>query len=709
MSSFDRLDPLVQHHIVNTLGWRELRPLQEASIEPILRGDHCLLLAPTAGGKTEAAILPLFSRICSERWGAPSIVYICPLKALINNLGERLERYARMLGRRATIWHGDVGQSDRRQTRLDPPDVLLTTPESIEAMLISTNPEMRIHLKSVRSVVVDEIHAFAGDDRGWHLLCVLERLNGRARTDLQRVALSATVGNPDELLRWLVGDSKGPCTVVRPPAEDRASVEVTLDFVGSLENAATVISRLHRGEKRLAFCDSRSRVESLAGLLRAVGIQAFVSHSSLSATERRRSEEAFARGDDCVIVATSTLELGIDVGDLDRVIQIDAPMRVASFLQRLGRTGRRLGRSRNCLFLCTGDQALLRAAGLLHLWKEGFVEPIRPPPLPYHIVAQQALALCLETGGLGRQELFDRIRLLPAARGMDDAVLGQLLQHLVMNRLLATDGLRFFVGEEAEATFGRRNFLELVSVFASAPVLSVTDGRQELGMVDQNLFLLPEPTEGRVLSLAGRGWRVERVDWKERRVHVTPTEQLGKTVWFSASSGLSLAMGRAIRAVLTAEDTLSHWSQRTNDRMQQLRRKFSFVKPDRTTLLQSADGRSSWYSFGGEAINRALAETFKRHGLPADTVEDFAIHFSTGFHRESFVTCLQSLDAVKVIGSLSSNEEAELELKFSQCVPPDLLSSEVIGRRCLTSELALVLAEELGCVIVSERSGAGTD
>src|SRR5207249_8147455 len=138
------------------------------------------------------------------------------------------------------------------------------------------------------------------------------------------------------------------------------------------------------------------QAEELTSFLRSQGIETFVSHSSLSRDERLRAEQAFQDARDCVIVATSTLELGIDVGDLDRVIQIDAPTKVASFLQRLGRTGRRPGRSRNCLFLCTTEEALLRAAALLNLWAEGYVEPIMPPPLPYHILAQQALALCLE-------------------------------------------------------------------------------------------------------------------------------------------------------------------------------------------------------------------------------------------------------------------------------------------------------------------------
>src|SRR4029077_8377652 len=168
-------------------------------------------------------------------------------------------------------------------------------------------------------VVVDEIHAFAGDDRGWHLLAVLERLGWIAGRPMQRIGLSATVGNPEMLLDWLVGPTPGDRVVLAPKGDAGADMDLTIDAVGSLRNSATVISRLYRGEKRLVFCDSRSKVEDLASQLRALDVQTFVSHSSLSLDERRRAEEAFASGRDCVIVATSTLELGVDVGDLDRV------------------------------------------------------------------------------------------------------------------------------------------------------------------------------------------------------------------------------------------------------------------------------------------------------------------------------------------------------------------------------------------------------
>lgn len=450
MSGFDRLHPAIQHHIVNSLGWPGLRPLQEATIEPVLNGEHAILLAPTAGGKTEAASFPIFSRMLSENWQGLSVLYICPIKALLNNLEERLSYYGHLLGRRVGVWHGDISTSVKNKILADPPDLLLTTPESIEVMLVSNRMDHRHLFEGLRAVIIDEVHAFAGDDRGWHLLAVLERLSHLTGRELQRLGLSATVGNPETLCDWLAGNCPSLRGVINPPTPNNVVPEIQVDWVGSVRNAAVVISRLHRGEKRLVFVDSRSRVEELAVELRNLSVTTFVSHSCLSLEERRMAEEAFAQGSDCVIVATSTLELGIDVGDLDRVIQIDAPFTVSSFLQRIGRTGRRAGSSRNCLFLATKEDAFLRAIALLRLWDEGYVEPIEPPPLPLHIYCQQVMALVLQEKGIAEADLPMWIGHMPGFAQFSESDRSSLVSYMLERAILHSDGGIIGIGDAGE-------------------------------------------------------------------------------------------------------------------------------------------------------------------------------------------------------------------------------------------------------------------
>ncbi len=253
MNEVSRLHPSLAHHMVSTLGWASMRPLQVAAMGPITAGVDTLLLAPTAGGKTEAAVFPLLSRMAAEGWTGLSTLYVCPLKALLNNLLPRLETYAGWTGRRVALWHGDTSQSQRKAIMRDPPDLLLTTPESLESMLVSAKVDHRGFFAGLRAVIADEVHAFGADDRGWHLLAVLERLTQIVGQPVQRIGLSATVGNPANLLTWLQGSSAGerPARVVAPElGASGAAVappDLTIDYVGSPENAAKVIAALHRG------------------------------------------------------------------------------------------------------------------------------------------------------------------------------------------------------------------------------------------------------------------------------------------------------------------------------------------------------------------------------------------------------------------------------------------------------------------------------
>jgi ATP-dependent helicase Lhr and Lhr-like helicase len=602
------LHPLLAHHIVNTMEWPALRPLQKAAIRPILSGSHAVLTAPTAGGKTEAAVFPLLSRILSEEWAPLSVLYLCPLRALLNNLHPRIEHYAGLVGRRAGLWHGDVGESARERLREEPPDILLTTPESIEAMLISRKTDHRWMFRNVRALVVDEIHAFAGDDRGWHLLAVAERVQRIADRPLQRIGLSATVGNPQEMVEWLSRTCPGDRVVVSPPGPSASTApEVIVDFVGSLDNAATVISRMHRGEKRLVFVDSRARVEELAAALREKDVRTFLSHGSLGREERRQAEEAFASSRDCVIVATSTLELGIDVGDLDRVIQVDAPSTVAAFLQRLGRTGRREGATSNTLFLVTREDAFLQTLGLLRCWEEGFVEPIEPAPLPLHLLVQQLLAIVLQEGGVGRRTWPEWLG-PPFVLGTDvAAAIEEVTDDLLRADFLFEDSGILGIGERGERTFGGRHFMDLMAVFSEPPTLRVLAGRAEIGEIPMQLLALEREGGHRIL-LAGRHWDVREVDWKRRVVQVAPASDPGRARWIGEGRALSFEVSQGIRKVLGGLDLQQvRLSRRGKEKLAAVREEFSWVRPEGETVLVRTQGEQWWWTFAGMNANTWFA------------------------------------------------------------------------------------------------------
>lgn len=684
---FATLHPAVQYHLANTLRWPGLRPLQESSVAPVLAGQDCLLLAPTAGGKTEAAVLPLLTRMAEENWRDVSVLYICPLRALLNNLQPRLASYAAWLGRSAALWHGDVGPSERARILRERPDILLTTPESVEAMLVSTKVDPHTLFSELRAVVIDEVHAFAGDDRGWHLLALLERLEKVIGGPLQRIGLSATVGNPAELAAWLQGaHQRRPRRVVAPAAESAAQPEITLDYVGSVANAAKVIASLHQGEKRLVFVDSRRRAEELGAALRGHGVQTFLSHSSLSAAERRRSEDAFADARDTVIVATSTLELGIDVGDLDRVIQLDAPRTVASFLQRLGRTGRRSDTSRNCLFLCLDEDSLLHAAGLLERWSSGWVEPITAPPSPRHIAAQQLMALCLQEHRIGANTWREWWGGLP----LFDEHADEIVRYLAKQGFFEMDGDFLFIGPEAERKFGRRYFSDLTAVFSAPPSFTVLHGRQELGTVGDDL--LQEEVQGpRVLLLAGHAWQVTHVDWSRRRCWVEPSELEGRARWGGESGGLSFEVSRGMRAVLLGADPAGViLTRRANATLTQLREDHdSHVDPHATLIRKDLDGGARWWTWAGSAANRTLQASLPGIIDPRQRITDRSLRLQADLSYEHISAALSAAR----LRDPDVNPAAVNGLKFSAALPPDLARLTVAERLADASAATAVLDE----------------
>lgn len=671
LEAFDRLHGALQYHIVNSLGWNGLRSTQADAVAPILAGKHCLILAPTAGGKTEAATLPVLSRMASEDWAGPSVLYVCPIKALLNNLEPRLSRYAGFVGRTVQVWHGDIGQGAKARAKRSPPDILLTTPESLEGMLISTKFDRDHWFGNVRAVIVDELHAFAGDDRGWHLRAVIKRIEAYARQPIQRIGLSATVGNPAELLDWFAGDGERQVVGSSSISTD---ADVTIDHVGSMANAATVISRLHRGSKRLIFCDSRSKVEELAVALRGLNTRTFVSHSSLSASERKLAETAFAEEQDCAIVATSTLELGIDVGDLDYVIQIDSPSTVSSFLQRMGRTGRRAGSRRNCLFLTLSDESFLLASSVTTLWRELYVENITPPPLPWHMVAQQMMALALERPGLPAHELVGVVR--TQFPELDPPTVAELFDFMTAKGILFVSSGLASMGPEGEKLFGRGHFLDLLSAFTSPLVLAARHGSTELGYVDP-MSVQQQKDALTVLLLGGRSWKVTSVDWSKRVVWVEPSTDKGKSRWLGSSRWLGFDVCQAMRRVLLKDgDAGLGLSKRGRLQLEEVRTLITAPEMQGSFLLEHLPtGRLRWWTFAGGAVNSALA--LRLGGVGSTRVDD--LWLETAAHVSVPELMLHPASPLLMAAFAAALAE-RAELKFSACLPTNLVTSVITSR-----------------------------
>lgn len=675
MSAFERLSPAMQYQIVNGLGFRELRPVQEMAIAPILAADNCVVLAPTAGGKTEAALFPLLSRMDSEDWRQVSLLYVAPIRALLNDQEARLARYAGLIGRRAAKWHGDTTQAERRAFLSEPTDVLLTTPESLEVMLMSRQIPARRLFAALQALVIDEVHAFVGDDRGSHLAAVLERLARICGHDVQRIGLSATVGNPEQILEWIAGGSKRDGKVVRAPGQ-RAAPELVLDYVATHENAARMIAELHPGKKRLVFVDSRRGVETIGRLLRERGITAFVTHSSLAMAERRAAEQAFAEGRDCVIVATSALELGIDIGDLDHVLQVGSPSTVASFLQRLGRSGRRAGTRASYTFLTLDEEQLLQAAGLLRLHARGFVEPVRVPSRAAHVLAHQLLALSIQEQGVAESDWWAWVAPASGFAGLAAEDRRALVGHMLDEEILSQDGGRLSLGRRGEKLYGFKNFLELYSVFSTPRTLTVLHGAQEIGSIETH-FAEQQELGRLTFTLAAQTWRAKSIDFAHGVVHVERTEEGAHARWHGKPRLLHRELCEAIRDVLLDEGVDAWWSRRARAKIEEARAGHDFLSGP-ITLVAEAGGYRLWTFAGGRA-NHLLASALERELGERVTASNLAIGLKEQAGR-SEVAIRKALFAFREAGRPDQSDVGEyvarLERtrlsKFQPCLPPQL-------------------------------------
>jgi ATP-dependent Lhr-like helicase len=613
MPGIERLHPHLQHAIVHDLGWRSLRPIQELTIDAVLDGCNSVVLAPTAGGKTEAAIFPLFSRVLTENLKPVAVLYVCPIRALLNNQEDRLQSYARMVGLEVFKWHGDVSDSRKQRFRDSPAHLLMTTPESLEVMMISAKTDARAIFEGLSAVVVDEVHAFAADDRGAHLASLLERLATMCGRDVQRIGLSATVGNPQVIGEWLQGSSRRPFRLVDPPRPP-ANRDLRLELCADIADAATGIGKLARGKKSLVFVESRSKAEKVAHALAGTGVEVFIHHSSVSRADRTLAEEQFSSGQNTAIVCTSTMELGIDVGDLDQVIQVDAPGSVASFLQRLGRTGRRDGARANCTFFCLSSESLLQSVALLRLAESGWVEDVRPAAHAMHVLAHQVMALILQEGGVSRHSLMPWVEAAYPFSSIRPERVQELVDTMLQREILyEADGL-LSLGQRGEKLYGRKNFFELYAVFTAPPVMRVQHGKEDVGYIQALFVWMHDKTKGPLcFRLSGRAWEVGAVDWSKNILHVSPAEHGRVPSWLGLPGVLSGPVCQAMMDVLLCEGDEASWlAPSAATELAGMRDSYDGLLGAGTAPLEDHPEGVQWHTFAGGAVNRLLGAGLER-------------------------------------------------------------------------------------------------
>jgi ATP-dependent helicase Lhr and Lhr-like helicase len=669
MSVFSRFAPRLQTAIGSRLGWSSLRPVQEQAGDAILDGNNAVVLAPTAGGKTEASVFPTLSLLLSEPADGIGALYIAPIKALLNNQSDRLGLYTEMVGLERFVWHGDTVDAERRRFLREPADLLMTTPESLEVMLASQRIDEKKLFENVRIVIIDEVHALAGTDRGAHLMSVLERIAAVSHHDLQRVGLSATVGNPDAILTWLQGTSKRAGVVVDPPKQ-KAQRQLLVVHRPDLPSLADDAARVARGKKSLFFCQSRAMTEAVAENMRGAGTSVFVHHSAVSKEERLLAEERFHKGSDAVIACTSTLELGIDVGDLDLVLQAEAPDTVSSFLQRMGRTGRRTGRPANTTFFCQSEDAVLQAIALIDLARVGWVESVEVEDRCWPVLVHQLLAMSLAHDGVAAETAWAHLSRVPDFRGIHRAEFDRLVAWMLRDESLVLLSGRLLIGPKAERRFGKKNFMELYAVFTSPQSYTVEqDGGGQLGTLTQ--AFVDRLVEGvSCFLLGGRAWVVHAVTHADRVVKVRAAPRGREPTWGGfLPQFLGFEVCQATLAVLTGTDEPAYLTPEALAVLRKQREAFDGVLAPRSGGVEFDDGEIRWWTFSGGRINSTL-----RYALQAlqpewkVTPDNFMVKVRGDWTRDDFD------DAVARLGDLDFWEDEEIWRVVAGALPNYRLS-----------------------------------
>jgi ATP-dependent helicase Lhr and Lhr-like helicase len=732
MDAFDSLH-IEARRWIRDQGWDELRDIQARAINAVMASDaDVLIAASTAAGKTEAAFLPVLSRVADRTSRGAAVLYISPLKALINDQFRRLELLCEWLNIDVIRWHGDAPQAAKSRALKRPSGVVLITPESIEALLARRTTEGRALLGALDFVIIDELHAFLQGPRGLQLSSLLSRIDAfgpRAR----RIGLSATLGDLEHARAWLNPDLPQSVVVLE---SNRDSQELRLQVRGyvrgpdehgpdgiededhpvALDQVADHAFSVLRGSNNLLFAGARRSVEALADRLRRrserhnVPNEFFPHHGSLSRDLREELEARLKRGDlPTTAIATTTLELGIDIGSVRSAAQLGAPRSLASLRQRLGRSGRRKGTpailriyvrepylqpSQDPLDQLRSD--VVRAVAAVRLLLERFVEPPTAESSLPSVVLHQTLALIAQFGGARAPALYTALRRAAPFRSLSTTDFADLLRHMASSdvRLLeqSPDGL-IMLGEAGERLVGSRDFY---AVFQTDEEWRLVSGARTLGTVP----LTNEISVGGLIVFAGQRWRVTTVDDRSKVLEVVPhrSGQLPKFDRLHAEP-IHDRLAMEVRAVYLDTGIPPYLDQQAAILLQEGRENFARYHLDQVRLLPS-ENDTHILTWRGNQLNALLAILLNGAGLACEahdmgvTVPDTSLE-----QLQALLRKVPPTPEISVLGEFVSDLRTA---KFDGYISDALLRRHWVRSNAPLGEKLSALLAELNAVSETE-------
>jgi ATP-dependent Lhr-like helicase len=548
--------------LLSDLGIDEPTEIQEAAIPEIMKGSHVLVIAPTGIGKTEAAMLPIIERIKLDKPKGIACLYITPLRALNRDMMRRLLEFGKRLDITIGVRHGDTPQSERLKQSKSPPQILITTPETFQILFLG--PRLRTHLKNVKWVVIDEIHELAEDERGAQLAVGLERLS-RFCGEFQRIGLSATVGDPETIARFLGGHGRGVKTVKvrtikdidlrvespRPGKEDTEQAMVLHTdekHIACMRRARDLIDQ-HRST--LFFVNTRDTAEALGVRyhLWDANFKIGVHHGSLSKDVRVQMEEDFKKENLKALICTSSLELGIDIGSADFTIQFNSPRQVTRIIQRVGRSGHRIGMKSVGRVIATDFTEIVESTVICRRAMKGELEQTSVRKNPLSVLANQVAAICMTNREAEMGDIYNLVKRSYPFEDLDKDDFRRTVQAMGDTRVIRVDGT--WLGKSARTM---KYFFDNISMIPDEKTYKIREisTRKIIGTLDES-FVVSSAEPYSTFVTKGRTWQV--VEVKEEEVLVEEVNELaGTPSWVGEEIPVPFEVAQEVGEMRNLED-----------------------------------------------------------------------------------------------------------------------------------------------------------